>query len=696
MASAEAAGPAEDGAGGQRRPSSALERSAVLPRVRGPQDLRALTPAELRELADEVRVHLVESVARTGGHLGPNLGVVELTIAVHRVFDSPSDTVVFDTGHQSYVHKLLTGRQDLSTLRTRGGIAGYPSRAESVHDVVENSHASTSLSWADGIARARSLTGEGHRSTIAVVGDGALTGGMAWEALNNIAASRERPLVIVVNDNERSYAPTIGGLAHHLSTLRVTRGYERFLDWGKQALRRGGTPGRLAYGTLHGVKKGLKDIVAPQGMFEDLGLKYLGPVDGHDLEALERVLTIAKDYGGPVIVHALTNKGHGYAPALADVADQFHAVGVIDPVTGAPVAAGGAPKRASWTSVFADEVLAVAREREDVVGVTAAMLIPVGLHKMAEAMPERVVDVGIAEQHAATSAAGMAFAGLHPVVAVYATFLNRAFDQVLLDVALHRAGVTFVLDRAGVTGPDGPSHHGMWDLALLQHVPGLRLAAPRDGATLREELREAVGVDDAPTVVRFPKGSAPEDLPALERLGEPGSWGAPDVLARTGGDAGDDARGAGDEGADVLVVAVGALAGLGLDVARRLAPHGVSATVVDPRWVLPVHPALVAACAQHRLVVVAEDGLRTGGVGSRLRDELADTGVRVEVRCVGVPVAFLEHAERSEVLAEIGLTAQDVARDVLGRVAALDGGEDERAGRPAPGAAAGQRTRTDG
>ena len=667
MVSAEAAGTADDGAEDQQRPGAAVARRAVLPGIRGPRDLRALTPAELRELADEVRVHLVQSVARTGGHLGPNLGVVELTIALHRVFDSPVDTVVFDTGHQSYVHKLLTGRQDLSTLRTRGGIAGYPSRAESAHDVVENSHASTSLSWADGIARGRSLTGEGHRCTVAVVGDGALTGGMAWEALNNIAAARDRPLVIVVNDNERSYAPTIGGLAHHLSTLRATRGYERFLGWGKEALRRGGTPGRLAYGTLHGVKKGLKDIVAPQGMFEDLGLKYLGPVDGHDLDALERVLTIARDFGGPVIVHALTNKGHGYAPALADVADQFHAVGVIDPVTGAPVAAVGPPKRASWTSVFADEVLAVARERDDVVGVTAAMLIPVGLHKMAEAMPERVVDVGIAEQHATTSAAGMAFAGLHPVVAVYATFLNRAFDQVLLDVALHRAGVTFVLDRAGVTGPDGPSHHGVWDLALLQHVPGLRLAAPRDGATLREELREAVGVDDAPTVVRFPKGSAPEDLPALERLGETGSWGAPDVLARTGGSSTDEAS------ADVLVVAVGALAGLGLDVARRLDPHGVSATVVDPRWVLPVHPALLEACAAHRLVVVVEDGLRTGGVGSRLRDELADAGVRVDVRCVGVPVAFVDHAERAQVFEELGITAQDVARDVLGRVAALDG-----------------------
>ncbi len=638
-----------------------LQRAGVLPRVRGPQDLRDLSPAELRQLADEVRAHLVESVSRTGGHLGPNLGVVELTIAVHRVFDSPSDTVVFDTGHQSYVHKLLTGRQDLSTLRTRGGVAGYPCRAESEHDVVENSHASTSLSWADGIARGRALRGEDGRSVVAVVGDGALTGGMAWEALNNIAASSDRPLVVVVNDNERSYAPTIGGMAHHLSTLRATRGYERFLDWGKQALHRGGTPGRLAYDALHGVKKGLKDIVAPQGLFEDLGLKYLGPVDGHDLEALERALRAAKDYGAPVIVHALTHKGHGYAPALADVADQFHAVGIIDPVTGAPVpAAGGAPARASWTSVFADEVLRVARERDDVVGVTAAMLIPVGLHKMAAEMPDRVVDVGIAEQHAATSAAGLAFAGLHPVVALYATFLNRAFDQVLMDVALHRAGVTFVLDRAGVTGPDGPSHHGMWDMALLQHVPGLRLAAPRDGTRLREELREAVGVDDAPTVVRYPKGSAPADVEAVARL-DPGTWGAPDVLASTG----DGSR------ADVLVVAVGALARLGLDVAERLRAHGITATVVDPRWVLPVHPALLRTAAAHRFVLVVEDGLRHGGVGSRLRDELADAGTDVPVHVAGLPTAFLDHGERAEVLEEVGLTAQDVARDVLGRVSAL-------------------------
>lgn len=651
----------------------------LLPSVRSPRDLRRLTPEQLQTLAEEIRVHLVQSVSRTGGHLGPNLGVVELTLAVHRVFDSPRDTVVFDTGHQSYVHKILTGRQDFSGLRGRGGVAGYPQRGESEHDVVENSHASTSLSWADGIAKARQLRGESDRCTVAVIGDGALTGGMAWEALNNIAAGRDRRLVIVVNDNERSYAPTIGGLAHHLSVLRTTQGYERFLEWGKQTLRRGGAPGRLAYGTLHGMKKGLKDFVAPQGMFEDLGLKYVGPVDGHDTEELERALSLAKDFGGPVIVHALTRKGHGYAPALADAADQFHAVGVIDPATGVPVPSSGGAPAPSWTSVFADEMVEVAHDRRDVVGVTAAMLIPVGLHKLAEAYPERVFDVGIAEQHATTSAAGMAFAGLHPVVAVYATFLNRAFDQVLLDVALHRAGVTFVLDRSGITGPDGPSHHGMWDLALLQHVPGLRLAAPRDAARLREELREAVGVDDAPTVVRFPKGEATADIPALERLGD-GAWGAPDVLAR-------------GSSRDVAVVAVGPFASLGLEVATRLEAHGIDATVLDPRWVLPVHPALVAECAAHRLVVVVEDGIRTGGVGSRLRDELADAGHDTRVHVVGLPVEFLDHASRSEILRSVGVTAQDVAREVTERVLPFVGEDDEEVGTEASSDA---ETRADG
>ena len=628
-----------------------MRRGSLLDTIKGPRDLRRLSRSELVLLAAEIRAHLIDSVSRTGGHLGPNLGVVELTLAIHRVFDSPRDTVIFDTGHQSYVHKLVTGRRDFSQLRQRGGLSGYPSRAESVHDVVENSHASTAVSWGDGVAKAYRLRGEHDRRVVAVIGDGALTGGMAWEALNDIAADKTLPLVVVVNDNERSYAPTTGGLANHLATLRTTSGYERFLTWGKHALGRTPVVGSMVYDTLHGMKKGLKDIVAPQGMFEDLGLKYLGPVDGHDLEALEHVLRRAREYGGPVLVHVITQKGRGFGPALSDEADRFHAVPAnIDPETGVPLAASDA---LTWTSVFADEMLAVADERHDVVATTAAMLIPVGLHLFAEAYPERVFDVGIAEQHAATSAAGLAFGGLHPVVAVYATFLNRAFDQVLMDCALHRAGVTFVLDRAGVTGSDGASHNGMWDMSMLQLVPGLRLAAPRDGTQLRAQLREALEVDDAPTVLRFPKGAVPDDIPALRQEG------GIDVLREPAD-------------ADVLVVAVGAMAGLGVEVADRLAAHGMQATVVDPRWVIPVDPALVGLARAHRLVVSVEDNSRVGGVGSRLAQHLRDAGVPTPVVDLGIPPQFLDHGSRGQILAELGLTAQDVARRVVEELARLE------------------------
>ncbi len=621
----------------------------LLEGIHGPQDLKKLTPAQLPVLAQEIRLDLIQAVSRTGGHLGPNLGVVELTIALHRVFDSPRDTLVYDTGHQSYVHKLLTGRQDFSGLRTRGGISGYPSRSESEHDVVENSHASASLSWADGIAKGRALRGESDRHTVAVIGDGALTGGMAWEALNNIATGQDRKLVVVVNDNARSYAPTIGGMAHHLATLRTTDGYERFLEWGKSTLQRSGPPGRLAFEALHGMKKGIKDVVAPQGMFEDLGLKYVGPVDGHDVAAVEHALSRARSFPGPVIVHVITSKGNGYPPALADAADQFHAVGIIDPETGVPVSGSGR----SWTSVFAAEMVQIGRRRSDVVGITAAMLIPVGLHSFAAEFPERVFDVGIAEQHAVTSAAGLAFTGLHPVVAVYATFLNRAFDQVVMDVALHRAGVTFVLDRAGITGPDGASHHGMWDLSMLQVVPGIHLAAPRDSARLVEELGEAVAIDDAPSVVRIARDAVPDDIEAVERVG------GVDVLHR-------------GETRDVLVVSVGSLATMALDIAKRLAAQGIAATVVDPRWVLPVNPELVRMAAAHRLVVTLEDGVRVGGVGARLLQTLRDEDVQTPVHVVGVPCRFLDHGTRKQVLEEIGLTAQDVSRDVAGTVSRLD------------------------
>ncbi len=630
----------------------------ILDTIRNPQDLNELTEEQLEQLASEIRNFLITNVSQTGGHLGPNLGVVELTLAVHRIFESPRDSIVFDTGHQSYVHKLLTGRQDFSTLRQEGGLSGYPARAESEHDIVESSHASSSLSWADGISRARQLTGEGDRHVVAIVGDGALTGGMAWEAINNIAADKKRRVVIVVNDNGRSYAPTVGGFADYLASLRPTidsfraaPAYEGALDWWKKRLQNGGPAGQFTYKSLHAMKKGIKDWWAPQGMFEDLGMKYIGPVDGHNLQAMENALSTAKNYGGPVIVHAMTEKGHGYAPARAHEADQFHAVGIIDPETGEPTGTGGAQ---SWTSVFADEIAAIADEREDIVGITGAMLIPVGLHKFAAKHPERVIDVGIAEQHALTAAAGMAFGGLHPVVAVYATFLNRAFDQLLMDVALHKAGVTIVLDRAGVTGPDGASHHGMWDMAMVQIVPGLHLAAPRDATRLREELREAVAISDAPSVVRFSKGSVGPSVEALERLGD-----GVDVLAR---------RPSGSTENDVLIVSVGAMSELALDVSNRLGAQGISTTVVDPRWVLPVRRSIIALASHHRLVICIEDGVRAGGVGSRIRQEMRAAGVDTALNEVGLPVEFLEHGTRNQVLERVGLTAQQITHDVVAQV----------------------------
>jgi 1-deoxy-D-xylulose-5-phosphate synthase len=619
----------------------------VLETIQGPADVKALTAAQIPGLAQEIRDFLVESVSKTGGHLGPNLGVVELSIALHRVFNSPQDAIVFDTGHQSYVHKLLTGRHDFSQLKKQGGLSGYPSRAESEHDVVENSHASTALSWADGIAKARRLRGERNRHTVAVIGDGALTGGMAWEAINNIAADKDLPLTIVVNDNERSYAPTIGGLAEHLATLRTTRGYERFLDWGKNTLHRTPVFGGAMYETLHGVKKGLKDIVAPQGMFEDLGLKYLGPVDGHDSAALESALRKAKAFGGPVLVHVITEKGRGYDPARQHEGDQWHAIGKFNPETGLPFEVSGR----IWTDEFNDEMVAIGREREDVVAITAAMLIPVGLDGFAAAYPDRVFDVGIAEQHAVTMASGLAFAGLHPVVAVYATFLNRAFDQLLMDAALHQAGITFVLDRAGITGSDGASHNGMWDMTIASIVPGLRLAAPRDGDQVKLQLREALDVDDAPTVIRFPKGDVGPAVPAVRRQG------SVDVLHETSA-----------ESCDLLVVGVGAFASLGVEVAEKLEAQGHSVTAIDPRWVLPVSDDLVELARTAGAVAVVEDNLVSGGVGAAVTLALREAGLSTPVHLHGIPKRFLDHASRGQVLEGLGLTADAVATSLASRL----------------------------
>ena len=620
----------------------------LLETIRGPRDLDALSREQLIQLAAEIRTFLVSEVSRTGGHLGPNLGVIELTLAIHRVFSSPTDAIVFDTGHQSYVHKLLTGRQDFTALRERGGLAGYPQRSESPHDIVESSHASSSLSWADGISRAFEMTGQTDRHVVAVVGDGALTGGMTWEALNNISDDNTRKLIIVVNDNGRSYAPTIGGMARFLNTVRTRRTYRDLYLTSQKAFDRLGPPGRAVY---RGVRGGMHGFLARfsnnEALYSNLDIKYIGPIDGHDEQAMEEALSQAKNYGAPVIVHAITQKGKGYAPAVHDEADQFHAVGKIDPQTGEPISTSSTP---TWTGIFSDTLVRLAEKNDRIVGITAAMLRPTGLHKLAERFPDRVHDVGIAEQHAATSAAGLAFGGLHPVVAIYATFINRAFDQILMDIALHKAGVTFVLDRAGVTGPDGPSHHGIWDLSILQVVPGIHLAAPRDAERLEEELAEAVRVDDAPTVIRFPKGNVSHAIDAVRRTDD-----GVDVLSEQG------AR-------DVLIVTVGPMAQLGLDVAALLEDAGVGATVVDPRWVVPVARSIVELADAHRLVITIEDGIRVGGIGTRIRQDLRKAGVDTGVDELGLPDEFLQHATREQILEDAGLTATRIAADVLAQV----------------------------
>ena len=616
-----------------------------LPRIKSPSDVARLSTAELEELATEIRSFLIDKVSKSGGHLGPNLGIVELTIAIHRVFESPRDVVVFDTGHQSYVHKILTGRAPgFEKLRQRGGIAGYPNRRESEHDIIENSHASTALSWADGIARGFMIQGETERTVVAVVGDGALTGGMSWEALNNIAASKDLRLVIVINDNERSYSPTIGGVATYLSTLRATKGYEKFLDWGKGVLERTPVVGQPIYETLHGMKKGLKDIVAPQGMFEDLGLKYLGPVDGHDILALEKALTQAKKFAGPVLVHAITEKGRGHAPALQDEAEKFHAVGVVDPETGEPLSKSGT----TWTSVFSDAMVALGKNHREIVAVTAAMLGPTGLDKFQAEFPERTFDVGIAEQHATTSAAGMAFTGLHPVVAVYSTFLNRAFDQLLLDVALHKAGVTFVLDRSGITGDDGPSHHGIWDLALTGIIPNAHVSAPRDAIRLRELLEECISIADAPSIIRFPKGAVAPELPAFERRD------GIDILYR-------------GESTDILLLSVGAMAAIAVDAAAQAYREGVGVTVIDPRWIKPLPTQSLLSMAQrYKRVVVLEDGIKHAGVASTVSELFRDHGLETPIHSIGIPLEFIEHSKRNEIMEDLGITVQNVTRQLVG------------------------------
>lgn len=615
---------------------------SILSGIKSPSDLKQLTPEQLTKLSQEIRDDLVRYVTKTGGHLGPNLGVVELTLALHRVFDSPKDPILWDTGHQTYVHKMVTGRaQDFQTLRQEGGLSGYPSRAESIHDVIENSHASTALSYADGIAKAFEIHGELDRHVVAVVGDGALTGGMTWEALNNIADGSDRSIVIVVNDNERSYSPTIGGMARHLATLRTTKGYERFLDWGKSVLERTPVVGAPVYDALHGMKKGIKDFVAPQGLFEDLGLKYIGPIDGHKIADMEFAFQRARDFGGPVIVHVITTKGRGYAPAETDEADRFHAVGVVDPDTGKPLTEAAK----SWTSVFGKELVAIGGERQDVVAITAAMLGPTGLDTFAQKFPDRTFDVGIAEQHAVTSAVGMAHAGLHPVIALYSTFLNRAIDQVIMDCALHDAGVTFALDRSGVTGDDGASHNGMWDMALLRVVPNLDLFAPRDGARLVAALRKSIDKADHPTVIRFSKGAIPADIPAEA------TYDFADILKV-------------NDQPDVCIVSIGGMATTAMEVATTLQSSGYSVEVIDPVQVLPINEALVSHLSDRDYVVTIEDGLLDGGIGEAIGSALRTLNSNTRVTPLGIPKKFLDHASRKSILHALKLDAQGITATI--------------------------------
>ncbi|UNS95731.1 1-deoxy-D-xylulose-5-phosphate synthase [Streptomyces tubbatahanensis] len=601
---------------------------ALLETLTGPGELRGLSQGQLETLAAEIRALLIEKVGASGGHLGPNLGVVELTLALHRVFDSPKDTLLWDTGHQTYVHKLLTGRQaGFDRLRAHGGLSGYASRAESPHDVIENSHASTALSYACGLAKARALAGVRDRAVVAVVGDGALTGGLAWEALNNLGGRPDLRAVLVLNDNGRSYEPTVGGIAAHLGRLR----------------------GADSAGGVGDVGGGAGNV------FEQLGLAYRGPVDGHDTSAVEEALCAARTADRPVVVHVVTEKGRGWPEAEANQLDRCHVV------RAASLASAASPTSPSWTSVFGEEIVRIGEQRTDVVALTAAMREPVGLLDFGRRFPDRTFDVGIAEQHAAVSAAGLALGGLHPVLALYATFANRAFDQLLMDVALHRCPVTLVMDRAGVTGDDGPSHNGMWDLSLCQAVPGLRVAAPRDATRLRELLCEAVAYDDGPTALRFPKGRTGADIPALD------THAGIDVLRN-------------DPGRDVLVVTAGPMARLGLEVADQLYAQGLGATVVDPRWVAPVNPELVNVAAHYARTVTIEDNGRTGGMGAALSQALGDAGVRTPLRSFGLPQTFLEHGSRAQVLARYGLSTGDIARQILADAGAAGG--DRRTDRP--------------
>lgn len=623
----------------------------ILNKVTSPQDLKSLSDDKVEELAAEIRQFLIDKVSVTGGHLGPNLGVVELTIALHRVFDSPRDPIVFDTSHQSYVHKILTGRADqFDTLRQKDGLSGYTDRGESEHDWTESSHASAAISVVDGLSKAFRIKGESRRNAIAVVGDGALTGGMCWEALNNVSADNERNAVIVVNDNGRSYSPTIGGLSENLGRIRAQHGYDELMEHGKKTLKSLGWVGNRTFDALRAFKEGVKSSVLPTEMFPELGMKYIGPVNGHDLESLDHALSYARDYEGPIIVHVVTEKGHGFAPAVNEPQDQMHSTGAIDPVTGVPKG----KSQPGWTAVFSEELIAAAEKRDDIVAITAAMAGPTGLMPFADKFPDRFFDVGIAEQHAMASASGLALGGLHPVVAIYSTFLNRAFDQLLMDIALLKQPVTIVLDRAGVTGSDGASHNGVWDMSLTTIIPGIHVAAPRDGQRLRELFQESLDIDSGPSVVRFPKGNLLEDMDAVATTDD-----GVDILYESS------EEGSVEESAKkVLIISVGAMAARSLGAADILEEKGLSVTVVDPRWLCPVAPSLIEMADAHDIVVVAEDGMMRAGVGSLFDEAFSAAEVDTPLRRVAFPSIFPKHGSRGEVLEEVGMDAEGIAATV--------------------------------
>lgn len=628
----------------------------IIDSIDSPKDLKKLDGDELEQLAAEIRQLLIEKVSVTGGHLGPNLGVVELSIALHYTFNSPQDAMVFDTSHQSYVHKMLTGRAgDFDSLRQKGGLSGYTRRAESEHDWTESSHASASISVVDGLSKAFRLAGEPHRNAIAIVGDGALTGGMCWEALNNISADKDRNAVIVVNDNGRSYAPTIGGLSKNLGRIRSQHGYDELMAHGKKTLKSMGWVGERAFDALHAFKEGVKSSVLPTEMFPELGMKYIGPINGHDLEALNHAFRYARDFEGPIIVHVVTEKGHGFAPAVNEPKDQMHSTGAIDPVTGVPKG----KSQPGWTAAFSEELIKAAERRDDIVAITAAMAGPTGLMPFAERFPDRFYDVGIAEAHAMASASGLALGGLHPVVAVYSTFLNRGFDQLLMDIALLGLPVTLVLDRAGVTGSDGASHNGVWDMALTSIVPGMRVAAPRDGKRLRELFNESLDISDGPSVVRFPKGNLLDDMDAVDTLAD-----GTDVIYTNVGSSSGAAASDAEARRDVLILSVGAMSARSIAAAKLLAEQGVGVTVIDPRWVAPVPESVVRLAADYGLVVTVEDGIKRGGIGSLVAEKLSDAQVDTPLRRLAFPNYFPLHASRGQLLEDVGVAPEGIAESI--------------------------------